>query len=566
MNLKNFTKIKDTKDHVIIKHSEGHEIKVSKAHLSDHHRQMLEALPLNDKGKKTLSSESKKAPKFAKGGFIKAENGAPMVGVRGRVEGASGSGFPMYADGGESDDGKESPEQAPASPNASLDQAQADLAKMQEPAPDSDTSEQPLDKAQQDLNSLQPPADASAPKPEVPMPENMEKEQQDLAVKSADDIAKGQRQIAATEQEKQTALSDLKNTFDTQVAEEDNKVKAAQKEFDDAKVNPDRYYANLSTGQKISNAVGLILGGLGAGATNGKNMGAEFIQKQIDADITQQQEELGKKKTLLSAAIEHTGSVEKGMQFARALALDTAASKIAQAAAKSNSAQAQNNGAAAVVALKQQSDAIKQKMAADQVKNAVLFPEPGQVGTEAGYRNNLHQTQAIDPKLGKEKEEKYIPGVGVASIKIPDKERTEIRKLGEYKDLVTKAQDFTNRMGTVGAISPESRAEAESLKNMLTARMNDTTGLTRLTHNEVELYKGIVGDLGSFNFGGLTQKMKDLKEATEKGYKNQLDSLGVVPFNKPDQSSVAKQWLNSPEAQKPENAEKVARLRKVLGQ
>ncbi len=54
------------------------------------------------------------------------------------------------------------------------------------------------------------------------------------------------------------------------------------------KVNPNRLYQNMSTGGKIASTIGLILGGLGAGATGGKNLAVEAMQKAIETDVDAQ--------------------------------------------------------------------------------------------------------------------------------------------------------------------------------------------------------------------------------------------------------------------------------------
>lgn len=52
--------------------------------------------------------------------------------------------------------------------------------------------------------------------------------------------------------------------------------------------DPDHYRKNMSTGQHVSTAIALILGGLGSGMTGGPNLAAQMLQKRIDADIDAQ--------------------------------------------------------------------------------------------------------------------------------------------------------------------------------------------------------------------------------------------------------------------------------------
>ncbi len=65
-------------------------------------------------------------------------------------------------------------------------------------------------------------------------------------------------------------------------------------------IDPHHYVENMSVPSKIASAIGMILGGAGAGAGR-PNPGAEFLNKQIDRDIAGQQATMDQRKTLLGA-------------------------------------------------------------------------------------------------------------------------------------------------------------------------------------------------------------------------------------------------------------------------
>lgn len=65
-------------------------------------------------------------------------------------------------------------------------------------------------------------------------------------------------------------------------------------------LDPRAYFHNMSTGQKIGNAIALIVGGIGAGLTHGPNMALESMNRAVDRDIESQKINLGKKQSLLS--------------------------------------------------------------------------------------------------------------------------------------------------------------------------------------------------------------------------------------------------------------------------
>lgn len=67
----------------------------------------------------------------------------------------------------------------------------------------------------------------------------------------------------------------------------------------DGKIDPNRYYKNMSTGQRIGSAISLILGGIGSGLTHSPNLAFQMMQKAVDTDIEDQKNNLGKTHTLL---------------------------------------------------------------------------------------------------------------------------------------------------------------------------------------------------------------------------------------------------------------------------
>jgi hypothetical protein len=76
--------------------------------------------------------------------------------------------------------------------------------------------------------------------------------------------------------------------------------KDLMKDYADNHINPNHYVENMGAVQKATTAIGLLLGGLGAGAS-GKNPAMEFLNKQIDRDIEAQRGRLDQQKTLLGA-------------------------------------------------------------------------------------------------------------------------------------------------------------------------------------------------------------------------------------------------------------------------
>lgn len=108
----------------------------------------------------------------------------------------------------------------------------------------------------------------------------------------------------------------------------------------EGKIDHNRLYSNMSTGNKVLAALAVAFSGIGAGMTGQKNMAMEVIQKNIDRDIEDQKAELGKKQTLFSENLRMLGD-------ARAAAVATKAQMASAVQAKAASYMASAHGAQA---------------------------------------------------------------------------------------------------------------------------------------------------------------------------------------------------------------------------
>lgn len=129
------------------------------------------------------------------------------------------------------------------------------------------------------------------------------------------------------------------------------------------KIDPNRMFHNMSTGNKVLAAISVALNGLGSGLTGQPNMAVHIIQKSIDRDIEAQKMELGKKHTLLSENMRRFGDLNTATQMTQLQMNSITQTKIAQAAAKSGSAQAKAQAQMMLGELGLQSAQIKQQVA-----------------------------------------------------------------------------------------------------------------------------------------------------------------------------------------------------------
>ncbi len=201
-------------------------------------------------------------------------------------------------------------------------------------------------------------------------------------------------------------------------------------------IDPNRYMAEMGTGNKIKTAIGLILGGMGGGMTHQGNPALAFLEHQIDRDIDAQKANLGKQHNLVSIYSQQLGDSRQGAIMANSVAKSIAAAQFDEAGAKAMTPQAKATALMAAgklrrdIAMNNQSLAMRQTMmglANDAGKN------PDRIGQMIGFM------RMTNPEMAKEYESRYIPGIGLAQIPLSEDSRKQAIAM----------QDFHNQMGNL---------------------------------------------------------------------------------------------------------------------
>jgi hypothetical protein len=94
------------------------------------------------------------------------------------------------------------------------------------------------------------------------------------------------------------SAQDLQVAFENRAKDYNAKGDALFKQATEGKVDPNRYWNNMSTGSKIASALGMMLSGIGAGLTHSPNLAVESLHRAIDADIDAQKNDQSKSMNL----------------------------------------------------------------------------------------------------------------------------------------------------------------------------------------------------------------------------------------------------------------------------
>lgn len=354
MNYKNFKKVHEDANSATLQHPEGHTIRIAKGPLSDHIKKQLGALQFADGGEVAATkdenghwipkeqphdtnrvnsisgaTESYKAEKVHSSDEsviskpIQPNNDRAVPEAAKKVLGYADGG-PVEEHGGMSmPNGQElQPSEEQAAPNMA-----AQMASMQLPssAPQGPTNVVVPQTA---------PQTSSIPQQPNYVEQGM---QSQLSGISGQAKAEGQlgKEEAASAKENTNKLQQL----DALHAENQHKIQSELDnvihDYSQGKIDPNHFWNSRSTLGKASTAIGLILGGMGAGLTGGPNPALEFLNKQIDRDVEGQHMEAGRKMNMITALQHQLGNNIDATNMAKSMQAGVFASKLMEEAAKS---------------------------------------------------------------------------------------------------------------------------------------------------------------------------------------------------------------------------------------
>jgi|GEM_PF-4955909 len=289
------------------------------------------------------------------------------------------------------------------------------------------------------------------------------------------------------------------------------------------KVDPDRYWSNLTTGGKVAASIGVILGGIGAGLTHGPNQALQVLQNAIERDIESQKADLGKKQNLYSMNMQRYQN-ENQADAATRLQMNTMLqAKVQQAAARAGSPFAQAQAQMLLGQLKQQQIPLIQSFAKMQT-DAQLYGSGSGKGS-----GGLPVGQEPTYLLQDEKYRKNRIVVGNRAYQAAsDKDAEDLRNLqAEYEPV----RNLVNHLSSLppSSILPggDNHDVAVAIRARLVPMLNKMHGLNRLSEEDVKLMQDQIGDptsIRKFITNGTVndQFIKNLNEDMESNYKTRL--------------------------------------------
>ena len=350
----------------------------------------------------------------------------------------------------------------------------------------------------------------------------LQQQQKDISANKADIQNEWNNYKAKTDQ-----LPSMMDTFNKYQAKDEDLKKAIL----DHKIDPNRLYKNLGTGNKIGLAIASVIGGIGAGLTHGPNLAAEMIQKSIDNDIEAQRNDQSQAMNLWKMNRENYGSEAAANAATRNQLLAPVQAKIQEASALNNSADSQTRLSQLALQFQQQ----------QRLNQAALAINQGHPGTEQEFQQNMQVLKQLNPQLAQEIDKKYVPGMIVSDIPLAEKQRDELLGYKDFSSRLNDALDFAQNKAGIWSNLPANAlsAKAKNLTDSLIVSGNNLTGLNRLNGHEYGNYNEQVGNVGSLFNTSEIAKLQDLQQQVQQHQRNLQMMYGGKTFKTSPIDAVA---------------------------
>jgi hypothetical protein len=303
MDFKDFKKVGITKTHTIFEHPEGHVIHVSNSGIPQKLKKEMRDIPvqeMSDGGLTKDAEELQAMPEVDVSERLKALQAQPPVSAPAPVETSELN-------------LQQQPEQLKG-PNLGFDESQAPAQQAQ-----------PTEAQDPYYQSLQ----------------TLEQKQKQLGME--EERIAAQEASASFQAAKQ--LQDIGAKYELDKKDLREKIDSVNQSILKGEIDPNRYLGGMSTAGKITTAIGLILGGIGAGMTGKENLAFKMLENAIDRDVDAQKQELNKKNNLLTAYYKMYGDLEQAEHATKAQLMSMASLQSHAFAAKSKSVNAQQQNA-----------------------------------------------------------------------------------------------------------------------------------------------------------------------------------------------------------------------------
>lgn len=286
--------------------------------------------------------------------------------------------------------------------------------------------------------------------------------------------ALGQQKAAVLEQsiaDKQKAVEH----YDEQYRALNDELQAARQDVLDGHIDPNQYWTGDKNGNgghsKIMAGIGMILAGFNpASGGSGQNAAVNFIKYQMEQNLQAQAKNLDSKNNLLSATMKQFGNLREATEMTRIMQNDMVAHQLEMAAQKAQSPMAKAAAMQAAGEFKTQAAGQLQNFAMRRAMMSMAANTSGdQSGNDGAIRQGIAMMRMVNPTMAKDMEERYVPGMGIASVPVPDSTRQKLFAFQDVDRGIREALQFAKQHA--GSLDPKIRAQASTMMNELQSKI-----------------------------------------------------------------------------------------------
>lgn len=297
-----------------------------------------------------------------------------------------------------------------------------------------------------------------------------------LEAKGAQQAAKGSAEAFKGQIDQAKALQLDYNQQRQTIQSERTKL---EKDIVDQKIDPNRFWNNMSTGNQILAGLSILLGS----NSNGDNQALKIIQGKMDKDLQAQTLELDKKKNLLSMNYQKSGDLNQAMLMTRDNQLSAIKAQLGMVASQSQNAIIQGKAKQALAMVDQQQAQLDAQLS--------ILRAQAQAVT-GGVDTNQENVNLLMDKDYRAKRVKVGNTAYQAATPIEAKEVREMQSSAEpFREIINKM----SQLGT-GALISGSREnlKADALKSQAIMHLKTIEKLGVLSATDVKLVEDQLND------------------------------------------------------------------------
>lgn len=327
------------------------------------------------------------------------------------------------------------------------------------------------------------------------------------------------QQEAETYKKLQEDMNNGNKMFNDKLAKLYEQGDALKKAAESKNIDPNRYWSNLGTANKIGASISMILGSLGGALSGTDNVALKIIDKTIDNDIEAQKKNIDQANNLYRTNLEAVKSEQEAYNITKAQMIGNAEQVLKQKLATATSKEAIAQGQMALAKMQLAKQELLQKSAVDTV-------------VQAAQSNPKLLTPEIIQKLPEKERELVVPGYGFAISKAgAEKIRTEL--LPQKDTSVQMIDDLINIRKQYGReISDrEVVAKARALKTFIGGNMRTfIVGPGSVTPEERKIIDDVIVDPTKIitTDAGTIASLTGLKQGIERSFNNQAKANGLL--------------------------------------